>query len=119
MSRLFAALCLLFLITDPLSAQSIQIVEVGGGDIKSLATAIRKANEGPDDVVTTILASGDFRFTSADILPPIDATITIRGPAVFGAGPDIVLGDTNGPSALSRESGVSFRLDNLKYVISR
>jgi hypothetical protein len=43
------------------------------GEITALRNAIQKANDGPEDRLTTIKVSGDFNFTANDSMPPIDA----------------------------------------------
>ena len=83
MTRNILAFCLIVVLTNPLFAQSIKIVEISTGDIAALGKAIQEANSGPADRVTTILVSGDFDFTNRHSMPPIDAAITIRGPARF------------------------------------
>ncbi len=120
MIRNILALCLIVLLTNPLFAQSIKIVEVTDGDIAALSEAIQEANAGPADRVTTIKVSGDFKFTADHSMPPIDAAITIRGPARFvgpGANSSSFIGDQEGPSQLFQvNSGASFRLDNLELA---
>ena len=120
MTRNILVLCLTALLTNPLFAQSIKIVEVTDGDIAELSKTIQEANNGPADRVTTIKVSGDFKFTANHSMPPIDAAITIRGPARFvgpGASSSTSIGDQEGPSQLFQiNSGASFRLDNLELA---
>ena len=120
MLRHICAFCLFTLLTGSVIAQTQVIVDVPAGDIAALSRAIQEANDGPTDQHTTIRVSGDFMFTTKDSMPPIDASITIRGPARF-LGPGVsdasLSGDQEGPEQLFHiNSGASFWLDNLELT---
>jgi hypothetical protein len=120
MFRFICVLGLIALLTTPLFAQTMNIVEIDSGDTDALRNAIQEANDGPEDRQTIIKVSGDFAFTAEDSMPHIDAAITIRGPARF-RGPGVsdasLSGDQEGPEQLFHiNSGASFWLDNLELA---
>ncbi len=117
------ALCLFILSAAfaAVHAQSGTTLRVANGDVAGLIQAIAEGNQEPFDRVTTIQVAGDFRFTESHSLPPIAATIAIRGPARFigagaAAGADPAQPpDGQGPEQLfSIEPGATLRLNNLE-----
>lgn len=124
MSRRSALICglaalafCLVLFPATLPAQT-HTVEIPGGDVSALITALEEAAARPAGEPTVIIVKGTYNFQFGDVPPPIESEVTIRGggsgavlTAVEGGIGTLFLVETNATLRLANLELSGFELD--------